>query len=161
MKGPSIPPCASAWNEPINSAGNAGLPWQHQRRDEKFSTTISGVSLPANFLRTIVASHEKGLTATDQLRTVARQCYAWTLPYGVSFAEDQDVKNGKITSNALKQRLEMLTRDARVTGNSWPANAARTCAGLNRATWRVTDESLLPNRASQKLIEACRGFRLI
>src|SRR5262249_14195216 len=27
---------------------------------------------------TIVASHEKGLTVTDQLRTVARQCYAWT-----------------------------------------------------------------------------------
>ena len=65
---------------------------------------------------TIVASHEKGLTVTDQLRTVARQCYAWTLPYGVSFAEDQDVKNGKITSSALKQRLEMLTRDARVYG---------------------------------------------
>src|SRR6476646_8901703 len=36
---------------------------------------------------TIVASHEKGLTVTDQLRTVARQCYAWTLPYGVSFSE--------------------------------------------------------------------------
>ncbi len=65
---------------------------------------------------TIVASHEKGLTVTDQLRTVARQCYAWTLPYGVSFAEDQDVKSGKITSNALKQRLEMLTRDTRVYG---------------------------------------------
>jgi len=65
---------------------------------------------------TIVASHEKGLTVTDQLRTVARQCYAWTLPYGVSFAEDQDVKNGKIASNALKQRLEMLTRDTRVYG---------------------------------------------
>ncbi len=65
---------------------------------------------------TIVASHEKGLTVTDQIRTVARQCYAWTLPYGVSFAEDQDVKNGKITSNALKQRLEMLTRDTRVYG---------------------------------------------
>jgi len=29
---------------------------------------------------TVVASHEKGLTVTDQLRTVARQCYAWTLP---------------------------------------------------------------------------------
>jgi NAD(P)H-dependent FMN reductase len=65
---------------------------------------------------TIVASHEKGLTATDQLRTVARQCYAWTLPYGVSFAEDHDVKNGKIASNALKQRLEMLTRDTRIYG---------------------------------------------
>jgi FMN reductase len=65
---------------------------------------------------TIVASHEKGLTATDQLRTVARQCYAWTLPYGVSVLEDADVKDGQIVSEALQQRLEMLTRDLRVYG---------------------------------------------
>jgi NAD(P)H-dependent FMN reductase len=65
---------------------------------------------------TVVASHEKGLTATDQLRTVARQCYAWTLPYGVSFTEDLDVKDGQIVSEALKQRLEMLVRDLRVYG---------------------------------------------
>src|ERR1700716_2167572 len=50
---------------------------------------------------TIVASHEKGLTVTDQLRTVARQCYAWTLPYGVAFNEDSDVADGKITSEML------------------------------------------------------------
>src|SRR5437867_10492975 len=65
---------------------------------------------------TIVASHEKGLTATDQLRTVARQCYAWTLPYGVSFSEDDDVQNGEIVSESLKGRLEMMIRDARVYG---------------------------------------------
>jgi NAD(P)H-dependent FMN reductase len=65
---------------------------------------------------TIVASHEKGLTVTDQLRTVARQCYAWTLPYGVSFIEDVDVKEGRIVSSALKERLEMLNRDLRVYG---------------------------------------------
>ena len=65
---------------------------------------------------TIVASHEKGLTVMDQLRTVARQCYAWTLPYGVSLSEDIDVKDGQITSDALKQRLEMLVRDLRVYG---------------------------------------------
>jgi len=65
---------------------------------------------------TIVASHEKGLTVTDQLRTVARQCYAWTLPYGVSLTEDVDVKDGQIASDALKQRLEMLVRDLRVYG---------------------------------------------
>src|SRR6267143_491802 len=47
---------------------------------------------------TIVASHEKGLTVTDQLRTVARQCYAWTLPYGVSLSEDEDVKEGEIAN---------------------------------------------------------------
>src|SRR5579872_4678341 len=65
---------------------------------------------------TVVASHEKGLTVTDQHRTVARQCYAWTLPYGESSTEGQDVKDGKIVSDALKQRLEMLARDARVYG---------------------------------------------
>jgi len=65
---------------------------------------------------TVVASHEKGLTVTDQLRTIARQCYAWTLPYGVSFTEDADVKDGKIVSESLQQRLEMLIRDARVYG---------------------------------------------
>jgi NAD(P)H-dependent FMN reductase len=65
---------------------------------------------------TIVASHEKGLTATDQLRTIARQCYAWTLPYSVSVNEDLDIKDGQIATEALKQRLEMLVRDARVYG---------------------------------------------
>jgi NAD(P)H-dependent FMN reductase len=65
---------------------------------------------------TIVASHEKGLTVTDQLRTVARQCYAWTLPYGVSLLRDVEVNDGRIVSDALKRRLEMLVRDVRVYG---------------------------------------------
>src|SRR5258706_12206960 len=65
---------------------------------------------------TIVASHEKGLTVTDQMRTVARQCYAWSLPYGVSFTEDVDVKEGEIISEALKGRLEMMARDVRIYG---------------------------------------------
>src|ERR1043166_5150332 len=47
----------------------------------------------------IVASHEKGLTVTDQLRTVARQCYAWTLPYGISFSEELDLRDGQIISD--------------------------------------------------------------
>src|SRR4051794_12071040 len=64
---------------------------------------------------TIVASHEKGLTVTDQLRTVARQCYAWTLPYGVSFSEDADARDGKM-SEQLRARLEMMIRDARIYG---------------------------------------------
>jgi len=65
---------------------------------------------------TIVASHEKGLTVTDQFRTVARQCYAWTLPYGVSFAEKEDVKRGQVVSGALKRRLNLFVRDVRVYG---------------------------------------------
>ena len=64
----------------------------------------------------VVASHEKGLTVIDQLRTVARQCYAWTVPYGVSFAEQADVADGKIISDALWKRVELAARDARVYG---------------------------------------------
>ncbi len=65
---------------------------------------------------TVVASHEKGLTVTDQLRTIARQCYAWTLPYGVSVTEGVDVVNGRIRGRALKKRLEMLVHDVAVYG---------------------------------------------
>jgi FMN reductase len=65
---------------------------------------------------TAVSSHEKGLTVTDQLRTVARQCYAWSMPYGVSFAEGDDVREGKVVSENLEKRLEMFARDIRVYG---------------------------------------------
>jgi NAD(P)H-dependent FMN reductase len=65
---------------------------------------------------TVVASHEKGLTVTDQLRTVARQCYAWSLPYGVSFMAEEDVKNGKKISPALAKRLAMTAADIAVYG---------------------------------------------
>lgn len=64
---------------------------------------------------TIVASHEKGLTVADQLRTVARQCYAWALPYGVAFSQDE-IKEGQIASDALKHRLMMMVRDTSVYG---------------------------------------------
>lgn len=65
----------------------------------------------------VVASHEKGLTVLDQMRTVARQCYAWTLPYGISFAETTDVADGKIVNPALQKRLDMFARDIRVYGS--------------------------------------------
>ncbi len=65
---------------------------------------------------TVVASHEKGLTATDQLRTIARQCYAWSMPYAVTFAEKTDVHEGRIVNEAFRQRLEMFSRDVAVYG---------------------------------------------
>jgi NAD(P)H-dependent FMN reductase len=77
----------------------------------------------------IVASHEKGLTVTDQLRTVARQCYAWTLPYGVAFTEEIDVKDGKVVSEALEKRLAMLIRDARVYGEALARQRRADLAG--------------------------------
>jgi NAD(P)H-dependent FMN reductase len=64
----------------------------------------------------IVASHEKGLTVTDQIRTVARQCYAWSLPYGVSFMDKEDLKDGQISNENFKKRLEMMARDIKVYG---------------------------------------------
>lgn len=73
---------------------------------------------------TIVSSHEKGLTVTDQLRTVARQCYAWSLPYGVSFSERDDLKDGQIASDSLKKRLEMFAHDIRVYGHVLAAQRA-------------------------------------
>lgn len=80
---------------------------------------------------TVVASHEKGLTVIDQLRTVARQCYAWTLPYGVSFTEEVDVKDGEIISDSLRKRLEMLCRDARVYGALLAAQRRLDLAGTD------------------------------
>jgi NAD(P)H-dependent FMN reductase len=64
----------------------------------------------------VVCSHEKGLTVIDQLRTVARQCYAWTLPYGLSFASSTDLKDGEIITTALNDRLEMFVHDLQVYG---------------------------------------------
>src|SRR5881396_1024717 len=66
---------------------------------------------------TIVASHEKGLTVSDQLRTVARQCYAWSLPYAVSFADRDEVKEGKIVSEQFRKRLEMMAHDIAAYGS--------------------------------------------
>jgi FMN reductase len=77
---------------------------------------------------TIVASHEKGLTVTDHLRTVARQCYAWTLPYGISFMGEEDVKDGKVSSATLAKRLEMMTRDAAAYGRLLAAQRRRDLA---------------------------------
>ena len=79
---------------------------------------------------TVVASHEKGLTVTDQLRTVARQCYAWSMPYGVSFKEDEDMKDGK-PSAAFEKRLEMMARDISVYGRLLAAQRKADLAGTD------------------------------
>ena len=65
---------------------------------------------------TLVASHEKGLTVHDQFRTIARQCYAWAMPYGVSLQEKVDVQEGRIASESFAGRIEMLVRDVQVYG---------------------------------------------
>jgi len=65
----------------------------------------------------ICSSHEKGLTVMDQMRTAVRQCYGWSLPYGVSINGEQDFdEKGEIVDSLLVKRLKILARDLVVYG---------------------------------------------
>ena len=60
----------------------------------------------------VCTSHEKGLTAMEQMRTAVRQCYGWSLPYGVSFdGKETFNENGELISEQLGARLQMTARD--------------------------------------------------
>ena len=79
----------------------------------------------------MVASHEKGLTVHDQMHTVARQCYAWSLPYAVSFMEKEDVADGKIVSEKFRDRLEMMIADIQVYGQLLATQRRADLAGTD------------------------------
>ena len=65
----------------------------------------------------LCASHEKGMTVMEQMRTAIRQCYGWSLPYGVSFHGGQDFDaGGEVTNTQVALRLRMLARDTAVYG---------------------------------------------
>lgn len=65
----------------------------------------------------ICASHEKGLTAMDQMRTAIRQCSGWSMPYGISINGDEDFDENRNIKNAqLTSKLAMLARDLTVYG---------------------------------------------
>jgi FMN reductase len=65
----------------------------------------------------ICSSHEKGLTVMDQMRTAVRQCYGWSLPYGVSINGEEDFnEKGEIVNSLLVKRLKILARDLVVYG---------------------------------------------
>ncbi|HZB00282.1 MAG TPA: NAD(P)H-dependent oxidoreductase [Nitrososphaera sp.] len=64
----------------------------------------------------IVASHEKGLTVMDQMRTAVRQCYGWSMPYGVSINGPQDFTGHETANARLSSRLQMMARDLVVYG---------------------------------------------
>ena len=59
----------------------------------------------------ICASHEKGLTVMEQMRTAVRQCYGWSMPYGISTSSDDFDSEGNITNKKTILRIEMLSRD--------------------------------------------------
>jgi NAD(P)H-dependent FMN reductase len=65
----------------------------------------------------IVASHEKGLTVADQMRTVIRQCYGWSMPYNISINGEKDFDSKReILNSALVNRIKILARDLSVYG---------------------------------------------
>jgi FMN reductase len=64
----------------------------------------------------VCASHEKGLTAMDQMRTAVRQCYGWSLPYGLSVHGEQDFDSNGAPNARLERRIRMLARDLAVYG---------------------------------------------
>jgi NAD(P)H-dependent FMN reductase len=64
----------------------------------------------------VVSSYEKGLTVQDHLRTSVRQCYGWSLPYGVGAPEDVLDEHGAVNDQRVRQRLAMMARDLAVYG---------------------------------------------
>jgi hypothetical protein len=57
----------------------------------------------------ICTSHEKGLTEMDQMPTAVRQCYGWSLPYGISVNREQDFnEEGQIKNSLLNRCLMMI-----------------------------------------------------
>ena len=65
----------------------------------------------------LCSSHEKGLTVMDQMRTAIRQCYGWSLPYGISINSNQDFNaDREIINVQLLGRLESFARDLVVYG---------------------------------------------
>lgn len=60
----------------------------------------------------IVSSHEKGLTVMDHMRTAIRQCYGWSLPYGLSIHSEEDFDQyHNINNHRLQLRIENMSRD--------------------------------------------------
>lgn len=65
----------------------------------------------------LCASHEKGITAMEQMRLAVRQCYGWSMPYGVAVHGENDFDpNGDLKNEKVARRLKMLGRDLVVYG---------------------------------------------
>jgi NAD(P)H-dependent FMN reductase len=92
----------------------------------------------------ICTSHEKGLTVMDHMRTVVRQCYGWSLPYGVSldsradFDADDQIKNA-----AVERRLKMMAHDLVVYGAAIRGQFLADLAGEEPSTYAA---AYRPNR---------------
>lgn len=108
----------------------------------KNSTTFSK-SLVASSLALSLHHTKKGLTAMDQMRTVMRQCYAWSMPYGVSVNGEQDFANGQLVNTEVCMRLEMLARDLVVYSRLITGQFARDLESSEASTFAARYRTLL------------------
>jgi FMN reductase len=92
----------------------------------------------------IVASHEKGLTVMDQMRTAVRQCYGWSMPYGVSVNGPQDFSGGEIVSARLAKRLRMMARDIVVYGRLLNSQFVRDLGSSEQDTFAAQSSHSCP-----------------
>lgn len=84
----------------------------------------------------ICSSHEKGLTVMDQMRTVVRQCYGWSMPYGVAFDGKVDFDaEGKLQTARIDHRLKMMARDLVVYGTLMRGQFLNDLAGEEANTF--------------------------
>jgi NAD(P)H-dependent FMN reductase len=84
----------------------------------------------------ICTSHEKGLTVMEQMRTAVRQCYGWSLPYGISVNGEEDFNEaGEIVNSFLAKRLRMLARDVIVYGKLIRAQFLQDLSGKESDTF--------------------------
>lgn len=61
-------------------------------------------------------SNEKGLTVIDQMRTAIRQCYGWSLPYGLSATGSDFDESGMLQKENCAARAAMMARDLAIYG---------------------------------------------
>jgi FMN reductase len=62
-------------------------------------------------------SNEKGLTVIDQMRTAIRQCYGWSLPYGLSATGSDFNEFGALQNENCTARATMMARDVAIYGS--------------------------------------------
>ena len=84
----------------------------------------------------IVASHEKGLTVMEQMRTAVRQCYGWSMPYGISINGEQDFgPEGELSNVRLAKRVQMMSRDLVAYGKIINGQFVRDLGSIEQNTF--------------------------
>lgn len=80
-------------------------------------------------------SNEKGLTVIDQMRTAIRQCYGWSLPYGLSVTGSDFNEFGALQNETSIARAEMMARDLAVYGSLIHAQFSRDLESEEQRTF--------------------------